>query len=231
MTGAGTAINVVAILVGTGAGLGIGARLPERVRTRVFDGLGLLTLVIGVGGALDTDDFRPVLPAVVAGAVAGELLDLDARLTRLGEWIHRRVAAGSESPVAEAWVTTTLLFCVGPLSILGAFDDALRGDLDRLILKSGLDGVASLAFAASLGWGVLLSAGSVLVYQGTLTAAAAGLEPLLSGEMIDALGAAGGVLIVGLGLNLLRISDIRVANFLPALVFAPGFAALGEVLS
>lgn len=220
------------MLVGGSVGLVVGGRLPERVRASVFDGLGLLTVTIGASSAIAAEDFRPVLLAILFGVICGELADLDGRLARAGDRLQAAVARpGRASRVSEAWVTTTLLFCVGPLAILGAFDDALRGDLDRLVLKSTLDGFAAIAFAASLGWGVLLSAGSVLVYQGLLTLGASGLERVLDAEMIDALSATGGVIILGLGLNLLRLTTIRVANFLPALVFAPVLVVAGRLFA
>lgn len=218
--GLGTAINVVAVLVGGGVGTLAGARLPRRMRETAMQAIGLVTLLIGVSNFLEFDNPLVPLVSVVIGLVIGEALNVDGALKRFGDYLQARFSKG-ESPVSQAFVTTSLLFCVGPLTVLGSLEDGLTGDYGLLALKSALDLVASLSFASVLGWGVLLSAGTVLVVQGTLTLSAGLLEGFVTEQMVLAMTATGGVLILGLGLMLLEIKEVRVANMLPALLIAP----------
>jgi uncharacterized protein len=160
------------------------------------------------------------LVSVVAGLVVGEILGIEGGLKRLGDNLEKRFSRG-ESPVSRAFVTTSLLFCVGPLTVIGSLEDGLTGDYDLLALKSALDFTAALTFASVLGWGVLLSAGTVLVVQGSLTLGAGFLDEIVTGPMISATTATGGILIFGLGLGLLELKEVRVANMLPAILFAP----------
>ena len=220
MIGVGTAINVVAVLVGAGVGMLIGTRLSKGMRETAMHAIGLVTLLVGIQSFLRFDDPLVPLVSVIVGLVVGELLDLDGRLKRLGVALEGRFSMRG-SPVSRAFVTTSLLFCVGPLTILGSLQDGISGDYRLLALKSALDFVASLSFASVLGWGVLLSAGTVLVVQGTLTLSAGLLGEVVTGPMIEAATATGGVLIVGLGLVLLELKEVRVANMLPALLIAP----------
>jgi uncharacterized membrane protein YqgA involved in biofilm formation len=226
----GTFINVAAILAGTLIGVLLGARLPEGLQRRVLAGLGLVTLVIGVDLALAWRDTSPlyVLGGVLLGGLAGEALAIEARLEQLGDWIQRRVEAsrGSSSPVSAAFFNASLLFCVGPLAVVGAIQDGLTGDYEALATKSLLDGFASIALSAALGWGVALAAVTVLIYQGALSLGATLFEDILQGEALDALTSAGGVLIIGISLKLLEVTDVKVGNFLPALIFAPALAGI-----
>jgi uncharacterized membrane protein YqgA involved in biofilm formation len=169
---------------------------------------------------LDYDNPLVPLVSVVAGLVVGELVGIEAWLERLGDYLEKRFSKG-ESPVSRAFVTTSLLFCVGPLTVIGSLEDGLRGDYSLLALKSALDFVAALTFASVLGWGVLLSAGTILLVQGSLTLGAGFVGPFVTDAMISAATATGGVLIVGLGLGLLELKRVRVGNLLPALLFAP----------
>jgi len=218
--GLGTAINVVAVLVGGGVGTLAGAWLPRRMRETAMQGIGLVTLLIGVQSFLEFDNPLVPLVSVVLGLVIGEALNIEGALERFGDYLQARFSKG-ESPVSRAFVTTSLLFCVGPLTVLGSLEDGLTGDYGLLVLKSALDLVASLSFASVLGWGVLLSAGTVLVVQGTLTLSAGLLEGVVTEQMVLAMTATGGVLILGLGLMLLELKEVRVANMLPALLIAP----------
>ncbi len=224
----GTLINVGAILAGTGVGLAAGGRLSKGVQERVLAGLGLVTLVVGIDLALAWRDTSPlyVLGGVLLGGVVGEALGIERGLERLGDRIQSAVSRGGRSRVSEAFVTASLLYCVGPLTVVGSLDDGLRGDVDALVTKSLLDGFASIALAATLGWGVALAAGAVLVVQGAITLAAGLFEDILVGEPLDALTSAGGVLIIGISLKLLALKDVKVGNFLPALVFAPALVGL-----
>ncbi len=218
--GLGTAINVVAVLLGGTAGTLAGARLPQGMRKTAMQAIGLVTLLIGVSNFLEFDNPLVPLVSVIVGLVIGEALGIDAALKRSGDYLQKRFSKG-ESPVSRAFVTTSLLFCVGPLTVLGSLEDGLTGDYSLLALKSALDFVASLSFASVLGWGVLLSAGTILVVQGTLTLSAGLLGEVVTEPMIEATTATGGVLILGLGLVLLELKEVRVANMLPALVIAP----------
>jgi uncharacterized membrane protein YqgA involved in biofilm formation len=220
MIGMGTAINVIAVLAGGGIGTFVGARLSEGMRETALHAIGLVTLLVGVQSFLKYDNPLVPLVSVVAGLVVGELLGIEDALKRLGDALQKRFSRG-ESPVSRAFVTTSLLFCVGPLTVIGSLQDGLSGDYGLLTLKSALDFIASLTFASVLGWGVLLSAGTVLVVQGALTLGASSLEAIVTHPMISATTATGGILIFGLGLGLLDLKEVRVANMLPALLFAP----------
>ena len=190
--------------------------------------IGIVTLLVGIQSFLRFDNPLVPLVGVTSGLVLGELLNIDGALRRFGDALERRFSKG-ESPVSRAFVTTSLLFCVGPLTILGSLEDGLSGDYSLLALKSALDFVAALSFASVLGWGVLLSAGTVLVVQGTLTLSAGLLEGVVTESMILATTATGGVLILGLGLILLELKEVRVANMLPALLVAPLLVALAPL--
>jgi uncharacterized membrane protein YqgA involved in biofilm formation len=241
MRGLGTVLNVLGILLGSALGVLIGHRLPERTRRTVTDALGLVTLVIGGMNvvSLTDDDYVAavgaggtlliVLGALVVGGIIGSLLRIEDRLESVGAWLQAKLARGQESSRAnfvEGFVDASLVFCIGPLAILGALSDGLGRGIDQLALKSTLDGFASLAFAASLGWGVAASALSVAVWQGLLTALSVALGTLLSGALIASITATGGVLLLGVGLRLLRISQIAVGDLLPALLIAPALTAL-----
>jgi uncharacterized protein len=221
----GTLINVGTVLLGTAIGLLLGHRLPAAMQERVMFGLGMVTLVLGIDNALQWRDTNPliVFGAVLLGGLIGEAIGIERRLGQLGDAIQARVSRGEASRVSEAFVTASLLFCVGPLTVVGSIQDGLTGDYQTLASKALLDGFASIAFAAALGWGVALAAGTVLVVQGGITLAAGLFENVL-GEGTEALAAlvsAGGVLIIGIALKLLGVKDVRVGNYLPALVLAP----------
>ena len=228
MFGLGTLINTLAVLVGAGIGTLVGARLPERMRQTAMHALGLVTVLVGIQSFLRFDNPLVPLVSVILGLVVGELVGIDAGLKRFGDALERRFSKGG-SPVSRAFVTTSLLFCVGPLTFLGSLQDGISGDFRLLALKSALDFVASLSFASVLGWGVLLSAGSVLIVQGGLTLAGAFFGAFMDKPMILAMTSTGGVLLVGLGLGLLELKEVRVANMLPALVVAPLLVALAPL--
>ncbi|MDQ3850609.1 MAG: DUF554 domain-containing protein [Actinomycetota bacterium] len=229
----GTLINVGAVLAGTGVGVAVGATLPAGLQQRVLAGLGLVTLVLGVDLALAWRAASPlyVLGAILLGGLIGEALEIERRLEALGDRLQARVSRdGGVSRVSEAFFTASLLFCVGPLTVIGSFEDGLRDNVEPLATKSLLDGFASIALAATLGAGVAFAALTVLVVQGALTLGAALLEDVLRGEALDALTSAGGVLIVGIALKLLDVTDVKVGNFLPALVLAPALVGLVGLL-
>src|SRR3954447_6557630 len=234
----GTLINVGAVLAGTGIGLTAGSRLTDRLQQRVLAGLGLVTLVIGMQLALawsgaHTTAQTPlyVLGAILLGGLVGEMLDLEGRIEALGDGLQARLAdEHGESTISEGFVTASLLFCVGSLAVVGSIQDGLTGEWQTLATKALLDGFAAIALAASLGWGVALSAVSILIYQGAITLGAGALDGVLQGEALAALTSAGGITIIGIALKLLSVKDVRVANYLPALVVAPLLVALSHAL-
>jgi uncharacterized membrane protein YqgA involved in biofilm formation len=220
----GTLLNAATVLIGGLIGTKLGANLPERLRANVVGGLGMFTVILGVQSAIQTQNVIILLFAILLGGLAGSALSLDARLRALGDALQRRFAARG-GRVSEAFVTASIVFCVGPLTFLGAIQNGISGDAHLLVIKSVLDGFAALAFAASLGWGVLLSVTTILVYQGTLAAAASLFANAFTDPMIREMSAAGGALVLGVGLRLLEIKDVQVADFLPAIVIAPAIVA------
>ncbi len=226
----GTLINTATVLVGSAAGVAAGHRLPERMRETVMKGIGLMTLVIGMQMALKTGNVLIVLGSVLVGGVLGTLLRLQDGLDALGGFLQRRFGSAGDGRFSEAFVTASLVFCVGPMTVMGAIQDGLTGDYHLLAVKSTLDGFTSLAFAASLGPGVIASTGTVLVFQGGLTLFASQLRSALTPPMVQEMTAAGGVMILGIGFNLLRLDRIRVADFLPALVTAPIIGGLAGMM-
>jgi len=238
----GTVINVVAILVGSTFGVLFGGRLPERTTRTVTDALGLTTLVIGGLNvmALQDPDYVAatgsgvtlliVLGALLVGGIAGSLARIEDRLEGIGGWLQGRFERGdgpsSRARFVEGFVDASLIFCIGPLAVLGSLSDGLGRGIDQLALKSTLDAFASLAFAASLGWGVAASALSVGVWQGLLTVLAVLLGSLLPPAVVAATTATGGILLLGVGLRLLHIREVPVGDLLPALVVAPVLTVL-----
>ncbi len=222
----GTVINVTTVVAGSTVGSLLGARLSENTQRSVMHGLGLLTLVIGVQMAMKTTNMLIILGSILGGVIVGEALQLQEALERAGDRLQALLKGDGHSRVSEGFVTASLVFCVGPMAILGALQDGLSGDFKLLAIKSMLDGFAAIAFSASLGWGVMLSAFSVLLYQGSITLTAGILDRVLSPEMITEISAVGGLLIAAIGFKLLDVKNIRIANFLPALVVAPAIVAV-----
>jgi uncharacterized membrane protein YqgA involved in biofilm formation len=235
--GTGTAVNVATVLVGSAVGVLAGNRLPSRTRDLVTDALGLVTLLIAALSAVAVNDpdlaakvgphapLLIVLGSLVIGGVIGSLLRLEQRVESVGGRLQQRLAGGADSTerarFIEGFVTASLVFCTGPLTILGSLSDGLGHGADQLYLKATLDGFAAIAFAASFGWGVTASALTVLVVQGSLTALGAALGDVLSPAGLAAVTASGGLMLVGVALRLLRIREIAVADLLPGLIVAP----------
>lgn len=235
--GAGTVVNVLAVLAGSGLGLLVGHRLPARTRAVVTDGLGLVTLLIAALSAVAVTDrlladavgpnapVLIVLGAVVLGGFAGSLLRIEHRLERIGVVLQSRMGGagddGARTRFVEGFMTASLVFCVGPLTVLGSITDGLGGGAQQLLLKSALDGFAAIAFAASLGIGVMASALTVGVVQGAFTLLGALMGSFVPEPHVVALTATGGVLLVGVALRLLNIRPVAVGDMLPALVVAP----------
>ena len=227
----GTFINVAAVLIGGTLGSLLGDRLPGRIRNIVMQGVGLLTLVVGMSMAITTGNIILVLASICLGGILGEWWRVEDRLDGAGRWLETRAARVpflARGDFTRGFVTASLVFCVGPMTVLGSIQDGLTGDYTLLAIKSVLDCFAGLAFAASMGMGVTFSAVTVLLYQGALTLAASPFQSILSDPMITEMSATGGVIILGIGLMLLDIKRIRVGNFLPALFIAPLLTAAWE---
>lgn len=236
--GLGTLINVLAIIVGAALGVGVGAKLSTRTRSLITDVLGLVTL-LGAASALIpmwSERYTSALPngwpllAVLAslliGGVVGSVLNLESRLDNFGEFLRRKFGAQEEGTFIEGFVSSSLLFVIGPLAILGAISDGMSNGIDQLVLKSSLDFFAAMAFAASLGWGVAASAIPVGLYQGAWTVIGFGLGSILAGYQIDAMTIVGGLMLASIALRLLKIREIAVGNLLPALFIAPIFVGV-----
>lgn len=218
----GTLINCAAVIVGTALGLLLRKGIPQRLRDTIVQGQGLCVILIGLSSALKTADVTGIIICMVIGSLFGALINIEGRLDSLGKAIEKRVSPnGEEGSIAKGFVTASLVFCVGAMAIVGSIDSGLRGDHSTLIAKSVLDGVFAIFFTSSLGIGVGLSAVAVLVYQGTIALLAGWIEPLLTTRIITEMSAAGGLLIAGIGLNMVYDKHhIPVGNMLPA-IFLP----------
>lgn len=222
----GTIINIITILIGSSIGIFFGSRLPDRLKNTVTAGLGLFTTSIGISMFLQTEESLIVLGGLLVGAVLGEWWKIEEGLQNLGVWLESRFGRGDDAEESNRFVrgflTASLLFCIGPMTILGAIQDGLLGDYELLAIKAVLDGFASLAFASTLGVGVAFSVIVVLVYQGGISLLAAQLDAFVTEPMMTEMTAVGGVILIGLAISsLLEIKKIRVGSFLPALAVAP----------
>lgn len=217
----GTIVNVLAVLAGSAAGLVVRRALPDKVRQIVFQGIGLFTVFYGVQMALKLEPgvthALALIFSLLIGGVAGELLDLQARLEALGDRLKARLRHAGER-FTEGLVTAFLIFCVGPMTIVGALDDGLRGDHALLFTKSTLDGFMSIALASTYGLGVPFAAVPLFIFQYAVTLLGLGARQVFTEVMVHQLTAVGGVLILGLGLNLLDVAKLRITNLLPALL-------------
>ncbi|MDP1715589.1 MAG: DUF554 domain-containing protein [Anaerolineales bacterium] len=230
----GTFINVAAILIGGTIGLIFGARIPERFKNTIIAGMGLFTAAMGLQMFFESDNQLIVLGALIIGVLIGEWIGLEDGLQAFGQTLEQRFSReaepfdqtqgklGTGSKFIRGFMTASLLYCIGPLAILGSIQDGLTGDYNLLAVKSTLDGFASIAFASTLGVGVMFSSIMVLIYQGGLSLLAGQLSVIVTEPMMNEMTATGGVILLGLAIsNLLEIKKIRVGNFLPALAAAP----------
>jgi hypothetical protein len=226
----GTLLNAATVLIGGLVGLAFGSRFSDRARQTVLAGLGLFTTAIGLRMFLQTQNPLYPLGGIVLGALIGEALRIEDGLARFGAWLETRFAGGPgerTSTFVRGFLTASILFCVGPLTILGSIQDGLSGDYQLLAIKSVLDGFAALALASALGIGVLFSIVVILVYQGGLTLLAAQAQALLTEPMTAEMTAVGGILLVGIAFgSLLQLRPIRTGNMLPALFVTPFLVAL-----
>ena len=221
----GNFINVAAILIGCALGMLFGTRLSENLKSTVIAGMGLFTGAVGLQMFLKTENALVVLGALILGAILGEWWGVEDALQGLGVWLEKRFAGNSDggsSRFVRGFLTATVLFCTGPMAVLGSISDGLRGDYLTLSIKSVLDGIISIAIASTLGIGVAFSAIPVFIYQGSISLLAAQLNAIVTTSMLNEMTATGGVLLAGIALSsLLELKKIRVGNFLPSLVVAP----------
>ncbi len=220
----GTLINTAAVLVGGLAGTLLGSGLSERIRETVITGMSLVVVALGVKMALETSNILIVLGSITLGGITGEILHLQKKLDSLGNFLEMKISKYpflSRGKFSQGFVTASLLFCVGPMTILGSIQDGLSGDSSLLMVKSVLDGFAALAFASVLGMGVTFSAIVVLIVQGSLTLGSSLFSEIMTEGMVSELTATGGVIMLGIAVHMLELKKIRLANYLPALLFAP----------
>ncbi len=227
----GTLINVATILIGGMLGLAMGSRLPERLRQTVMAGLGLFTFAYGMKMFLSTQNALAVLGSLLIGALLGEWWRVEDGLKNLGRWLEtrlmRRTDTSEDNRFVRGFLTASLVFCVGPMAILGSIQDGLTGNFQTLAVKAILDGFGAMAFASSLGVGVLFSALVLFGYQGSITLLAGQLQALVTADMMQEMNATGGVILLAIAVSsLLEIKPIRAGSFLPALVIAPLLVAL-----
>jgi len=213
----GTVINAVAIVIGGALGLLFRKRFPERVTRTALHVMGLFTLLVGVRMALRGEELIMVLVSLALGAMLGEWINIEDRLERFGVWLETRLHLTEQSP-AKGFINASLLFCVGSMAIVGSITEGLNGDRSILVTKAIMDGILSIAFAAGMGVGVLASSLPILLYQGSLTLLASKLQAFFTPSMIAELTSVGGVIVMGIGVNILGLHKVRVGNFIPALL-------------
>lgn len=221
----GTLVNAGAIVAGGLIGITLRKGIPERVGNTVMQGLGLTVVLLGLQMALQTQNPLVVIGSIVVGAIVGELINIEHWLDQLGQRLQSKVGGNSGGDLSRAFVTASILYCVGAMAIMGAIEDGLTGQPNTLFAKSMLDGVTAIILTSTLGIGVLFSAAAVLVYQGAITLGAAWVAPVLSEGVVAELTATGGLLIVAIALNILGLTRIRVGNLLPA-IFIAAFAVI-----
>ncbi len=218
----GVLVNTGAILLGGTLGVLFKKAIPRRIADAIMIGVALCIVYIGISGSLVGQNALILIGSMVLGAVTGTLLDIDNAISRLGGFVEKKFSAkGEETSMAQGFVTASLLFCVGAMAVVGSLNAGFAGDNEMLYTKSILDGISSIMLASALGVGVIWSAAAILVYQGSIALLAGVLAPLLSDAAINEMSCVGSLLILALGLNMLEITKIKVANYLPAVIFAP----------
>ncbi len=213
----GTIINVAAVIIGSLIGLLINQKLPKKIIAIIFQVMGLFTLVLGVSMSLKSEHYLVIIGSLVSGAVIGEWIDLDKYMNRWSEKLKKRLKMGN-AKFSDGLITAFLLYCMGTLTILGAIEEGVEGSYDILLMKSLMDGVSSIALASAMGIGVLFSAIPLLVYQGGLTLFSSFIGDHFTDVIINDLSATGGILLIGLGINILEIKSLKILNMIPALV-------------
>lgn len=226
----GTMINGIAIIIGSILG-SFYRNIPEKMKQTILQAISLVVIVMGMGMALKSNQMVLVVASLVLGGILGEKWRLEEKLNQLGGWLERRIGTPKNGGIAQAFVTTTLVYAVGAMAIVGALDSGLRNDHNILITKSLLDGISAIFFTSTLGIGVIFSSIPVMLYQGMIALFAAQIQAwipsLLLDQLINELTGTGGILILAIGLNLIPITNIRVANLLPSLIFTIIFVVTG----
>ncbi|MBE0662511.1 MAG: DUF554 domain-containing protein [Bacteroidales bacterium] len=215
----GTFVNVAAVIAGSLLGLLLKTRLPEKITSIVFQGIGLVTIFFGVAMAFRSQNWVILILSVVSGAIIGQLLNLDERLNKVGEWLKNKLKINNIR-FTEGLITAFLLFCMGSLTVLGALEEGMNQNPELLLAKSVMDGFSSIALSAAMGIGVMFSVIPLLIYQGGITLFAGSLQNVLSEPLIMEITAAGGIILLGMGINILEIKRIQILNLLPALLMA-----------
>lgn len=217
----GTIVNSIAILIGGLLGIIFGNTLPEKMKNTVIQGIGLAVILIGLNMAIQTKNPLVVIASLVLGGVIGELIDIELRLKEFGKWLEKTLSKGNQSGnFTKAFVTSSLIYCVGAMAIMGSLESGLKGVHDILYAKAMLDGISAIVFASSMGIGVLASVIPVFLYQGGITISAGLLQNVLSGPVVTEMSATGGLLIIGIGLTILEIKEMKVGNLLPGIFAA-----------
>ncbi len=230
----GTIINVITVFIGGTLGTLLGHRFPARMQETILASLGLFTLIIAIDSALVTGNVLIVLGSLLIGALIGEGLHIESRLENFGVWLRDKLVraqdGGEGARFVEGFVTASLIFCVGPLTIQGSIEDGLMGDYTKLAIKAMMDGFAALAFATTLGPGVIASVIVILLFQGGISLLAGLSSNVFTDPMVTELTATGGVVLMAVGIRLLDLKKIRAANLLPAIFVAPAAVALMDAL-
>ena len=223
-------INTLTVIIGSVIGMLLKKGIPEKYTGAVMTAIGLFSIVIGLNGAFESQNMLVLLISTILGVLTGTLLNIDGALNRLGQIVEERFSKSGDGLVAKGFVTATLLFCVGSMTVVGSLQAGTTGDTTMLITKSTMDFFSSMMLAVSLGLGVLLASGSVLVIEGALVLLASLLAPILSDVMIAEMTAAGSLMIIGIGFNLAGITKLKVADYLPAIIYAPFICLLFQAL-
>ncbi|KAA5805578.1 DUF554 domain-containing protein [Thermoanaerobacterium thermosaccharolyticum] len=216
----GTFVNAASIVVGSFVGTLFKIGIPDRIKSTVMQAIFLSVLIIGFDSALKYKNLLLVIISLAIGGILGELLDIEKKLNQFGDFLERKLSGNGGNKISEGFVTASLIYCVGAMAIVGALKDGLQGDHSILFAKSMLDGISSIIFASTLGIGVMMSAISVLVYQGSITICASLLKSLLTTHVVADMSAIGGILIIGISLNMLNLTKIKIGNLLPS-IFVP----------
>lgn len=217
----GVIVNACVIAVGGVLGMLFGHALPERIKQTIIQGIGLAVILIGVHMAIQTNNSLVVIGSLVTGGIIGEWINIEGKLEYLGQWLEAKAARGSQSGgFTKAFMTTSLIYCVGAMAIMGSLESGLKGNNDILYAKAAIDGISAIIFASSMGGGVIVSAVPVFIYQGAITLSAGSIQGLLPGPVLTEMSATGGLLILGIGLAILEIKDVKVGNLLPAIFTA-----------
>ncbi|NLI92885.1 MAG: DUF554 domain-containing protein [Peptococcaceae bacterium] len=216
----GTIVNFIAIGVGGLAGLFFGKAFPEKLKTTVIQGIGLTVIIIGLQMAIKTTNVLIIIASLVLGGLIGESIDIEARLNDFGKYLEKKLSSNGEGQFTKGFVTTSLIYCVGAMAIVGSLEDGLNGNHSILYAKSALDGITAIVFSSSMGVGVIFSAIPVFLYQGSISLFAGMLQGILSEPVVLEMSAVGGLLIFGIGINMLGIKEIKVGNLLPGIFIA-----------